>query len=343
MTFKNFSREDIVSTKTLTHEAIPVTGSIISGSYNEENIKNYAHGMFQSVYDYPYLSASANKICDITVGYSPNSALSSSANVQNSKKINIYNQMAQVLVGYDSNGDILEFDQDGDIIAGGTKLRECFFINTNRLLVKDELKKGNMTIDLLTAGSVTGSLSSSVSFTDAGSANDFRVNSPAGEYGFLSASGTDAGFYPGTVGLVYYQAGVVVLTASVFNRVEEFGTFAVNNADVDTHLTDESISGSCDGFRARWGNFAFNNTMVVNSRIYNCRAGSREFNYSSNPTYLEDSRIITKNTFNDQPTTYITTVGLYSSDGVLLAVAKLSEPIKKTPATSPNIRVRLDF
>ena len=251
--------------------------------------------------------------------------------------------MAQVLVGYDSNGDILEFDQDGDIIAGGTKLRECFFINTNRLLVKDELKKGNMTIDLLTAGSVTGSLSSSVSFTDAGSANDFRVNSPAGEYGFLSASGTDAGFYPGTVGLVYYQAGVVVLTASVFNRVEEFGTFELNSADVDTHLTDESISGSCDGFRARWGNFAFNNTMVVNSRIYNCRAGSREFNYSSNPTYLEDSRIITKNTFNDQPTTYITTVGLYSSDGVLLAVAKLSEPIKKTPATSPNIRVRLDF
>ena len=58
---------DVISTRTLLHEAIPLTGTIVSGTYiNEANIKDYAHGMFQSVYDYTFLSSSANHIFDIT-------------------------------------------------------------------------------------------------------------------------------------------------------------------------------------------------------------------------------------------------------------------------------------
>ena len=82
---------DVTTTRTLLHESIPLTGAIISGgagdgalaTYNSENIKNYTHGMFQSVYDYPYLSSSSNHIFDITVGYDESSAYSSSAAVQN--------------------------------------------------------------------------------------------------------------------------------------------------------------------------------------------------------------------------------------------------------------------
>ena len=86
---------DVTTTKTLLHEAIPLTGSIISGTYGnskatEENIKNFAHGMFQSVYDYPYLSSSANHVFDVTVGYSAKSGLSASTNTQNQKKINFF-------------------------------------------------------------------------------------------------------------------------------------------------------------------------------------------------------------------------------------------------------------
>ena len=55
----------------------------------EENIKTFSHGMFQSVYDYPYTSSSANHIFDITYGHSPNA--SGSFNTQNAKKLNIYN------------------------------------------------------------------------------------------------------------------------------------------------------------------------------------------------------------------------------------------------------------
>ena len=57
--FKPLSADDRVSTKTLLHEAIPITGTIVSGTYvngNEAlNVQNFTHGMFQSVFDYPFL------------------------------------------------------------------------------------------------------------------------------------------------------------------------------------------------------------------------------------------------------------------------------------------------
>ena len=78
-TFKTLnSANDVTSTRTLLHEAIPLTGTIASGTYTDENIKTYSHGMFESVYDYPYLSSSANHIFDITLGFDESSAMSGS-------------------------------------------------------------------------------------------------------------------------------------------------------------------------------------------------------------------------------------------------------------------------
>ena len=128
-TFKSFSSNDVISTKTLLHEAVPVTGQICSGTYADGNIKNYSHGQFQSVYDYPYLSSSANHIFDIAIGVSPSGSLYSAVTSQQAKKRNVYNQMAQILMGHDATGSIQEFDRDGNILAGGDKLREVFFLN----------------------------------------------------------------------------------------------------------------------------------------------------------------------------------------------------------------------
>ena len=109
-TFKKLGSNDIVAQRSLLHEAIPITGSIVSGTYGNNNIKNYSHGMFQSVYDYPYLSSSANHIFDLTMGYASDSKLSASTSTQNSKKINLYTQLAQVLMGFDATGSIQQFD-----------------------------------------------------------------------------------------------------------------------------------------------------------------------------------------------------------------------------------------
>lgn len=358
------TNEDQVVTRTLLHEAIPLTGTIVSGTYADANIKDYAHGMFQSVYDYPYLSSSANHIFDITAGYSAQSDLSSSSNTQNSKKLNIYSQMAQVLVGYDSNGSILSFDQDGDFAgSGGNKHNDLVMFNFARLLTKDEIKKGTFEMELgvtPTYATDNSVFSSRIKITDYSGSNGFLVNSPAGEYGVLYATqsaGTNilAADQRYAVGLVYYQAGIAVISGSIFNDEskggilnDSFGHVEFNGASATTEdfnavLTGSQISGACDNIRNRLYNIQFNNTIELNSSIYFCRVKNNQYNYSSNPTYLSSSQIRVKEFSTDMPVSYITTVGLYSSSNELLAVAKLSEPLKKTPDTEFTIRVRLDY
>jgi len=104
-----------------------------------------------------------------------------------------------------------------------------------------------------------------------------------------------------------------------------------------------TIGDFCDAFRQRIDNIEFLNSTELNSTIYFCHANHNEFNYSSNPTYCSGSRIVNKDVSQDTPSSYITTIGLYSSDGALLAVAKLSEPFKKTAAEDFSLRVRIDY
>ena len=506
--YKTFLNNDITTTRTLLHEAIPITGSIVSGTYGAptntyENVKNYAHGMFQSVYDYPYLSSSANQIFDITCGFSTGSALSaSSGNSQQEKKFNVYNQMAQMLAGFDSDGIVREFDEDGDFASGGTKLKECYFVNFSRLLTKDEIKKGSFSMEIGTHP--TYNLDQSTTFSrrleirDASGSDGYKVNSPAGDYGILYArssydgdatlstaqlggesitGGNSVATTNPACGLIYYQAGVAVLTGSLFKGGQATATLAFSNAPavddtivitdyagtaktytckaaesltdnefsragatadcaeslknciehasghngtitltrdtatltltqnstgaedgasgnqsvtngltnttftgadgatsnqftgggagllaaagssadvlvkgpsgtdetLDAAFTGSTIEVAADNLRNRIYNISYNNTTELNSTIYFCRANHNDFNYSSNPTYTSASQILVKENTLDSPVTYITTVGLYSADNELLAVAKLSEPLKKTPETELTLRVRLDY
>jgi hypothetical protein len=337
--------KDVVSTRTLLHEAIPLTGTIVSGTYGTDNIKNYAHGMFQSVYDYPYLSSSANHIFDITVGVASGSALTVSE--QASKKLNIYNQMAQVLVGYDHTGSIQEFDEDGDILAGGTKLRDIVFLNFSRLLTKDEIKKGTFALTLGVSGSYTDPMSKRILIQDTSGSDGYLVNSPVGEYGVLFATNAASTPLDGDdqrCGLLFYQAGVCALTASIF-KSQLSASAEMNSAteDIDAILTGSNIEAAADALRHRMYNLQFNNTVELNSSVYFCRINHNEFNYSTNPTYLSGSKIRVKTQASDLPVSYITTIGLYNDNNELLATAKLSEPLKKSSDTEFTLRVRLDY
>ena len=433
-TFKTFLNSDIVTTKTLLHEAIPITGALVSGTYNKDgslatelNIKNYSHGMFQSVYDYPYLSSSANHIFDITAGYSTGSVLSGNVHQvvrkDQEKKIQMYNQMAQVLMGHDKDGMIRAFDQDGDMTGSPKKgkIHEAYFLNFARLLTKDEIKKGSFTLTLGVSphygqagtdgapqelhGDLQKYSGRTITIKDTNAATNYLINSPAGEYGVLSASsgeGNVAGAIaygattgsayptkPSNVGLVFYQAGIAVLDARAFARAvnsevpggdgerrivtasttppqvyhltggllnsascmmhkqiednDGFSTERWANADVYSLFTGSSLQTACDALRHRILNVSFNNTTELNSTVYFCRAHHNEFNYSANPTYLTESQIRVKNLPQDTPISYVTTVGLYSPDNELMAVAKLSEPLKKDPSNELTLRVRLDY
>jgi len=353
-TFKPLLGDDITNTRTLLHEAIPITGTIASGTYADNNVKTFTHGMFESVYDYPYLSSSANHIYDVTFGHSSNASSSAAGMSQNAKKLNIYNQMAQVLMGYNVSGNIRKFDSDGTLDEDGTgRMDHCFFLNFSRLLAKDEVKKNSFRLKLFTSGTVEGDGTGRGTLQTIGdylSANQFRT-SPAGDYGLLFTGSTVvSGEEAQSQGLVFYQAGVAVLTSSLF--LQEFGPPGSEKISGDTNAanfginqaqTGSTIQQLAAGFRHMTDDIDFNNTIELNSAIYFCRVNHNDYNYSSNPTYVSGSKIRVKNNFSDLPVTYITTVGLYSPDNELMAVAKLSEPIRKDPNTELTLRVRLDY
>lgn len=338
--------KDVVATRTLLHEAIPLTGTIISGTYADANIKDYAHEMFQSVYDYPYLSSSANHVFDITVGVGAGSALT--VEEQETKKLNIYNQMAQVLVGYDHTGSIQAFDEDGDILAGGNKINDALFLNFARLLTKDEIKKGTfaLTLGVNQADDVPMS-TNRILIQDTSGSDGYLVNSPVGEYGVLYATndtGTPLDGDDQKCGLIFYQAGVCVLTGSIFgSQLSSSCHMNSDDEEIDAILTGSTIPNIANALRNRIYNLQFNNTVELNSSVYFCRINHNEFNYSTNPTYLSGSKIRVKTQASDLPVSYITTVGLYNDNNELLATAKLSEPLKKTSDTEFTIRVRLDY
>ena len=384
--YKTFGSSDKTTTRTLLHESIPITGTLVSGTYSvastgrEDNVKSFSHGMFQSVFDYPFLSSSANHIFDITVGIKPGSSGYEGITSQKEKKGNVYSQLAQTLVGYDTGSNVREFDRDGDF-SGGETNEDTVFLNFSRLLVKDEIKKGSfsMRFGINEAYSNAASYSDFVTITDPSGSTGYKVNSPAGEYGLLHAKATLAsgstnlsvayGMTDKIVGQIYYQAGIIALSSSLF--VSNTGSaglkvdvgpvltgvtndlkYGVISGGVSTGndtmfkhlLADQPIDTIADAIRNRIQNISFNNTTELNSAIYFCRANHNEFNYSSNPTYLTGSKIRVKN--NDimvPPKSYVTTVGLYSADNELLAVAKLSEPLKKDPSNELTLRVRLDY
>jgi len=359
-TLKPLTNADYTTQKTLLHENIPITGSVISGTYNSENIKAHSSGLFKSIYDYPYLSSSANHLFDVTVGTDETNFLAS-ANVAglpgtatissgSTDKNSIYNQMGQLLVGYDVTGSIEKFRVSSSYDTTYREITAPMFINFSRLLTKDELQKNTFR---LTLGTGTYNLpygydgDATITIGDYGATSSFNdTNSPMGEYSTLrvgSSTGT-------AVGTLYYQAGIAVLDISqslqAAGSTQQF--ISTSGEGIVTGYNNSIITGTMDDIAAglihRIKNVQFNNTTELNSTIYFCRANHNEFNFSSNPTYLSASEIRVKASTNSNPPfSYITGVGMYNAQGALVATAKLSEPIKKTPSNDVTIRVRLDY
>jgi hypothetical protein len=215
--------------------------------------------------------------------------------------------------------------------------------------------------------------SGSAIFTDIGSA-DSRYFDIGGQYGYLvnAASTTNA------VGLLYYDSGIAVLDVEKVISASQFvsgnisamaplgtltlggnGTQTVGTAKfVPDLVTSASIDDIVDHFcYTRFGNssltaITFQNVTNINSSLIFCRAMPDDFNYSSNPTYVENTgdfqgRLTvydpTLPEETQEPFTYVTTIGLYDNAGGLLAVAKLSRPVEKNPGRDLTFRVRLDF
>ena len=164
MATKFSTRIDKTNTKDFVFETLSITGSVVSGTYPEpatsnSNIKNATSELYQTVFDYPHLSQSSNQLFDITFGIRDGGQFStdesgSAAVISGSQdKINIYNQMAAVMLGYDQTGSVRVFDVSGSFneVNASSVMDAPFFINFSRLVGKDEIKKGSFNLQFDTS------------------------------------------------------------------------------------------------------------------------------------------------------------------------------------------------
>lgn len=90
--------------------------------------------------------------------------------------------------------------------------------------------------------------------------------------------------------------------------------------------------------------FKARSAETISSTHYFVRLRNKEYNYSNNPTfYNPNNGSLINADFRNDPKVYITTVGLYNDENELLAVAKLSQPVRKSFDEEILLRVRLDF
>jgi hypothetical protein len=81
----------------------------------------------------------------------------------------------------------------------------------------------------------------------------------------------------------------------------------------------------------------------VNQSIHICRIDVDEFNFTNNPLATDENGVYISNFDIEDPTVYITTVGLYDENNELMAIGKFSKPIKKDGTTPISFSAILEI
>jgi len=137
------------------------------------------------------------------------------------------------------------------------------------------------------------------------------------------------------VGTVFYDTGTMVFHGGDSTR--------------NTNFLIDSSSGFVFGTGATAGTVAVNEVSFVSLNLikrslFFTRAFNKEFNYTNNPTAIQDAALGTlSSNLTGHPTSFITTVGLYNGDNELMAVAKVSPPVKKDFSTEKTFSIRLQY
>ncbi len=342
MSFKEFDQsKDISSQTSVVNEIIPLTGTFFSGAagfYTKTyiNITSgsvVSGGFWQTIYDGAPASISASALCDITFGISSASLVAGySQTFMAAEKKRSYKALANLLLG--SPSSLFNFNS--------TNYHEVFAFLLKRRIYKDEVRKGNVSITLQMSGSgANGTDNATLTLTDAGAASAFTVG-PAGDEAPLYSGST-------AVGRVYYNAGIVVLATGAFIPVGIAQSVYWSGSTANQmNLNQSAITGNIDnvvyGLKNRVNQLTFQNQTNLHSTIYFCRALNSEFNYSTNPTFVDnEGRIIPTSGTDNQTRAYMTKVGLYDINDNLLAAASLSEPVKKSPDSEVVVRVKLSY
>jgi hypothetical protein len=285
----------------------------------------------------------------IAYGHALGSGSDSQGQLNDSPSRAIYSQYKQLLLE----------SSDTRFTVNGTDTDSIYVINFSRARTKEKLDPGNFELPLISLTSrdtnATGSVvTGSTVFTlidDSGNSGAPTVGSSGRVFNIVSGS-INNGIYNSTspvyYGLVYPDYGVMILNAQTLDANLSFLTNTGSSSEGNNHFAMyHSISGSAtktDPATSDPYGFSARNAETITSTHYFVRIKNAEYNFSNNPSFTTgDVGEFRQSTFLGDPKTYITTIGMYSDQRELLAVAKLSQPLLKSFKNEALIRVKLDF
>jgi hypothetical protein len=137
------------------------------------------------------------------------------------------------------------------------------------------------------------------------------------------------------VGLVYYDLGLVTLDGDDPNARLNY-TFPASGATGDFGFAVTGHNNTSFNFQR----VVFNSQTDRGRLLVDAVASGSEMNFSGNPSGINPE---TGGSIFDEPATYITSIGLYNHQNDLVAVAKLSKPVRKDQAITLGGQVKLDF
>jgi hypothetical protein len=247
-------------------------------------------------------------------------------------------------------------DENASFIFGSVTQSNFFAISINRARFKESLFPGSLGLTLYSGSQAlqltdNSNNTNTVTYCDAGriyqlvtGSNGFAVASAQSSSGAVSGQTLQ-----GSYGLFLPDIGTIILNPAALALPYASGGIALSlprsyNADDNTPalLFNSGSVGLVSG--SNQSSFKILSEETVTSDFIFIRARNAEFNYSVNPSFISGSSgNILYDQFIQNPTTYITGIGMYNDTNNLLATAKLSKPLKKDFTKEALVRVKLDF
>ena len=249
----------------------------------------------------------------------------------------IYGQYRALILGDENSKFNFDYISGSDDIA---------VISVARGRYKQSFNPGSLTLNLSNGGNIITLTDNSQVQTSATFINNtqFYTLVSGSQGNVVSSTPTLSGSY----GYVFPDMGLIMLNPNALQL-----PFVNGGLNVSWNRTPSSTTPPSPFYNYNnritydliktGANFSLQSAEVLSSNFIFCRAKNAAYNYTANPTIIDNDGNLIYNQLIYSPVTYITAVGLYNDSNELLAVAKLSKPLQKDFTKETLVRVKLDY
>jgi hypothetical protein len=182
-----------------------------------------------------------------------------------------------------------------------------------------------------------------------GNGNDFTGNgytlTAFGPITYVGGPLQSATLTSSLAGIIFYDLGLIAIhgpdqnalnSLSALTSVNFYSTYKINSLNVfcTTNASELNYTSNENSF--------YNNTIISNPNDLSTSSYSNNYQWGLSATITSGkSNYYLSGLYNRNP--YITTIGLYNDDNILLAIAKLAQPIKKPSSIPFTVKVGIDL